>query len=212
MVYTGASQICFLCLLLICVIVQLLSGLLIKRLDNTYMFFHPSFREWLIRRDEGESNKFLCDLRSGHAGIAFRLSRVQSPLDAEKTLELGHHILKAHLYKNMTLHKYSSRDLQAHWVASSSEDVSAALCTLRNIYNPNVKVSFMLFQALNKKQRMCLPLAYSSTLINKIIEDLSQAFSRLYSSLFTYLLIRLYYCFDVKTVDVAVYFIFMYIC
>jgi len=146
-------------LLLICVIiVQLLSGLLIKRLDNTYMFFHPSFREWLIRRDEGESNKFLCDLRSGHAGIAFRLSRVQSPLDAEKTLELGHHILKAHLYKNMTLHKYSSRDLQAHWVASSSEDVSAALCTLRNIYNPNVKVSFILFQALNKSQYMCPPL------------------------------------------------------
>jgi hypothetical protein len=107
------------------------------------MFFHPSFREWLIRRDEGESHKFLCDLRSGHAGIAFRLSRVQAPLDAEKTLELGHHILKAHLYKNMTLHKYSSRDLQAHWVASSSEDVSAALCTLRNIYSPNVKVLYI---------------------------------------------------------------------
>jgi hypothetical protein len=129
---------------------QLLSGLLVKRLDNTYMFFHPSFREWLIRRDEGESNKFLCDLRSGHAGIAFRMSRVQAPLDAEKTLELGHHILKAHLYKNMTLHKYSSRDLQAHWVASSSEDVSAALCTLRNIYSPNVKVGFILFTSLNK--------------------------------------------------------------
>lgn len=26
------------------------SGLLVKRRDNTYMFFHPSFREWLIRR------------------------------------------------------------------------------------------------------------------------------------------------------------------
>ena len=157
MIYTGALQINFLYLLLMCVIVQLLSGLLIKRLDNTYMFFHPSFREWLIRRDEGESNKFLCDLRSGHAGIAFRLSRVQSPLDAEKTLELGHHILKAHLYKNMTLHKYSSHDLQAHWVASSSEDVSAALCTLRNIYSPNVKVGFMLFRALNKNQHVYPP-------------------------------------------------------
>ncbi|XP_021931745.1 protein TANC2 isoform X1 [Zootermopsis nevadensis] len=126
---------------------KLLSGLLVKRLDNTYMFFHPSFREWLIRRDEGESRKFLCDLRSGHAGIALRLSRVQVPLDAEKTLELGHHILKAHVYKNMTLHKYSSRDLQAHWVASSSEDVSAALCMLRNIYSPNVKVSRLLLLA-----------------------------------------------------------------
>ncbi|XP_075222893.1 zinc-RING finger and ankyrin repeat domain-containing protein rolling pebbles isoform X4 [Lycorma delicatula] len=121
-----------------------LSGLLVKRLDNTYMFFHPSFREWLIRRDENESNKFICDLRAGHAGIAFRLSRLQVPLDAEKALELGHHILKAHLYKNMTLHKYSSRDLQAHWIASVSFSVSDALCSLRNIYSPNVKVSRLL--------------------------------------------------------------------
>uniref|UniRef100_A0A1B6I3A2 RING-type domain-containing protein n=2 Tax=Homalodisca liturata TaxID=320908 RepID=A0A1B6I3A2_9HEMI len=123
---------------------KLLSGLLVKRLDNTYMFFHPSFREWLIRRDDGESNKFICDLRSGHAGIALRLSRLQVPLDAERTLELGHHILKAHLYKNMTLHKNSSRDLQAHWIASVSADVSEALCSLRNIYSPNVKVSRLL--------------------------------------------------------------------
>lgn len=42
---------------------QVLSGFLVKRLDNTYMFFHPSFREWLVRRDDGESIKFLCDLR-----------------------------------------------------------------------------------------------------------------------------------------------------
>lgn len=27
------------------------------------MFFHPSFREWLIRRDDSESKKFVCDLR-----------------------------------------------------------------------------------------------------------------------------------------------------
>ncbi|KAE8742661.1 hypothetical protein FOCC_FOCC011790 [Frankliniella occidentalis] len=123
------------------------SGLLVKRRDNTYMFFHPSFREWLIRRDEKDSSKFMCDLRSGHAAIAFRLSRVQAPLDDEHSLELGHHILKAHLYKNMTLHRYSSRELQAHWVASSSADVSSALCSLRNIYNPNVKVSRLLLLA-----------------------------------------------------------------
>ncbi|XP_049811721.1 protein TANC2 isoform X1 [Schistocerca nitens] len=126
---------------------KLLSGFLVKRLDNTYMFFHPSFREWLVRRDECESSKFVVDLRMGHAGIAFRLSRVQAPLDPEKTLELGHHVLKAHLYKNMTLHRYSSRDLQAHWVAVSSSDVSAALCCMRNIYSPNVKVSRLLLLA-----------------------------------------------------------------
>ena len=79
-------------------------------------------------------------IRAGHAGIALRLSRLQVPLDAEKTLELGHHVLKAHLYKNMTLHKYSSRELQAHWISSVSADVSEALCGLRNIYSPNVKV------------------------------------------------------------------------
>ncbi|KAI5748263.1 hypothetical protein M8J77_023609 [Diaphorina citri] len=123
---------------------KLLSGFLVKRMDNTYMFFHPSFREWLIRRDEGESNKFLCDLRAGHAGIAFRLSRLQAPLDADKSLELGHHILKAHVYKNMTLVKYSSRDLQAHWISSVCQSPAQALCSLRNVYSPNVKVSRLL--------------------------------------------------------------------
>ncbi|XP_018576383.1 protein TANC2 isoform X3 [Anoplophora glabripennis] len=126
---------------------KLLSGFLVKRLDNTYMFFHPSFREWLIRRDDNEATKFVCDLRSGHAGIAFRLSRVQAPLDSEKTLELGHHILKAHVYRNMSLPNLSSRDLQANWVAESSENVSAAVCHLRNMYSPNVKVSRLLLLA-----------------------------------------------------------------
>ncbi|XP_058796841.1 protein TANC2 [Phymastichus coffea] len=122
---------------------KMLSGFLVKRLDNTYMFFHPSFREWLMRRDEGESTKFLCDLRLGHAAIAFRLSRLQAPLDGEKALELGHHILKAHVYRGATT-AWPSRDLQAAWLASSSECVSSALCTLRNVYSPNVKVSRLL--------------------------------------------------------------------
>ncbi|KAG5879492.1 hypothetical protein JTB14_026360 [Gonioctena quinquepunctata] len=126
---------------------KLLSGFLVKRLDNTYMFFHPSFREWLIRRDENEPTKFLCELRSGHAGIAFRLSRVQAPLDPEKTLELGHHILKAHVYRNMSLPVISSRDLQGYWVAESSENVSSAVSNIRNMYSPNVKVSRLLLLA-----------------------------------------------------------------
>lgn len=89
--------------------------------------------------------------RSGHAGIALRLSRLQVPLDAERTLELGHHILKAHIYKNMTLHKNSSRDLQAHWISSVSADVSEALSTLRNIYSPNVKVTPFYHSLRNNK-------------------------------------------------------------
>lgn len=91
---------------------QMLSGFLVKRLDDTYMFFHPSFREWLMRRDEGESTKFLCDYRLGHAAIAFRLSRLQAPLDGDKALELGHHVLKAHVYRNVAP-CLPSRDLQA---------------------------------------------------------------------------------------------------
>lgn len=78
--------------------------------------------------------------RLGHAGIALRLSRIQAPLDSEKCLELGHHILKAHIYRNMTLHKTSPRDLQAFWVCSSAKEASTSLGSLRNIYNPNVKV------------------------------------------------------------------------
>ncbi|XP_076242234.1 zinc-RING finger and ankyrin repeat domain-containing protein rolling pebbles [Calliopsis andreniformis] len=125
---------------------KMLSGFLVKRLDDTYMFFHPSFREWLMRRDEGESTKFLCDLRLGHAAIAYRLSRLQAPLDGDKALELGHHILKAHVYRGVAP-CWPSRDLQAIWLASSTECVSSALCTLRNIYSPNVKVSRLLLLA-----------------------------------------------------------------
>lgn len=110
------------------------------------MFFHPSFREWLMRRDEGDSTKFLCDLRLGHAGIAFRLSRLEAPLDDERTLELGHHVLKAHVYRGVTL-SYPSRDLQATWMTCSTDSASSALCTLRNIYSPNVKVSRLLLLA-----------------------------------------------------------------
>jgi len=42
----------------------LMSGLLYQRRDNRFVFFHPAFREWLIRRDETDTcTKFLCDLR-----------------------------------------------------------------------------------------------------------------------------------------------------
>lgn len=42
---------------------ELVKDFLIKREDSSYMFFHPAFREWLLRREEHESSKFLCDLR-----------------------------------------------------------------------------------------------------------------------------------------------------
>ncbi|XP_037951151.1 protein TANC2, partial [Teleopsis dalmanni] len=125
---------------------KLLDGFLIKRIDNTYMFFHSSFREWLIRRDEGESTKFLCDFRLGHAAIAFRLSRLQAPLDPEQTLELGHHMLKAHIYRNCQ-GGIIPRDVQSYWMASVTDNISAALGSLRNVYSPNVKVSRLVLLA-----------------------------------------------------------------
>ncbi|XP_053388257.1 protein TANC2-like isoform X2 [Mercenaria mercenaria] len=121
----------------------LLSGLLYQRRDSTFVFFHPAFRDWLIRREDADnSTKFLCDLRHGHALLAFHLSRVVAPLNSEKTIELGHHILKAHIYKNISKQRgYSSRDMQAFWVALSADNLSAALVSLRNLYSPDVKVS-----------------------------------------------------------------------
>ena len=83
----------------------------------------------------------LC-FRNGHALLAFKLCRVNAPLCPDKTIELGHHILKAHIYKNISKQLgYSSRDMQAYWMSLSSENLSAALVAQRNCYSPNVKVS-----------------------------------------------------------------------
>jgi len=40
---------------------ELVNGLLVRRRDSTYGFFHPTFREWLMRRDD--PGKFQCDVR-----------------------------------------------------------------------------------------------------------------------------------------------------
>ena len=106
-----------------------LSGFLVRRADDTLMFFHPTFREWLFKRSQNEPQKFLCDPRTGHAAIALRMSRSEAPLNPDRTLDLGHHILKAHIYKNMQHNQIPvpPRDLQALWVAQSVEDASLAL-------------------------------------------------------------------------------------
>ncbi|CAL4062159.1 unnamed protein product [Meganyctiphanes norvegica] len=127
---------------------KILNSFLIKRLDDTYMLFHPALREWLARRSEGESSKFMCDIRAGHSCLALRMSRLEWPLDPEASLELGHHILKAHVYKNMARSlPLSPRDLQALWLAQSSHNVSQALASTRNLYSPNTKVSRLLLLA-----------------------------------------------------------------
>ena len=56
-------------------------------------------------------------------------------------MELGHHVLKAHIYKNIGKQLgYSSRDMQSYWMALSAESLSAALVGQHNLFSPNVKV------------------------------------------------------------------------
>ena len=79
----------------------------------------------------------------GHALLALRLSRSTPPLSPSRTVELGHHILKAHIYKNVSKqHGFSSRDMQAFWLCSCADGLSAALVAQHNLFLPNVKVGF----------------------------------------------------------------------
>ncbi|XP_078259970.1 protein TANC1 isoform X3 [Rhinoraja longicauda] len=122
-----------------------LSCFLIKRRDKTRMFCHPSFREWLVWRADGENMDFLCDPRSGHALMAFMFSRQEGKLNRQQTVEFGHHILKAHIFKGLSKKTgISSSVLQALWMGYSSNGLSAAFASLRNLYTPNVKVSRLL--------------------------------------------------------------------
>ncbi|XP_058233334.1 protein TANC2 isoform X3 [Hemibagrus wyckioides] len=124
---------------------DLLAPFLMKRRDGTRMFVHASFREWLIWREDGEKTKFLCDPRSGHTLLAFWFSRQDGKLNRQQTIELGHHILKAHIFKGLSKKVgVSSSVLQGLWVSYSTEGLSAALASLRNLYTPNIKVSRLL--------------------------------------------------------------------
>uniref|UniRef100_A0A3B3H473 Tetratricopeptide repeat, ankyrin repeat and coiled-coil containing 1 n=1 Tax=Oryzias latipes TaxID=8090 RepID=A0A3B3H473_ORYLA len=86
---------------------------------------------------------FVC--KSGHALLAFMLSRQEGKLNRQQTMELGHHILKAHIFKGLSKKTgVSSSVLQAVWVNCSTDSLSAALASLRNLYTPNTKVSRLL--------------------------------------------------------------------
>ncbi|PKU40678.1 protein tanc1 [Limosa lapponica baueri] len=123
---------------------EALSCFLIKRRDKTRMFCHPSFREWLVWRAEGENTDFLCEPRNGHALLAFMFSRQEGKLNRQQTMELGHHILKAHIFKGLSKRTgISSSHLQALWIGYSTDGLSAALASLRNIYTPNVKADYV---------------------------------------------------------------------
>ncbi|XP_071942974.1 protein TANC2-like isoform X2 [Antedon mediterranea] len=125
-----------------------ISSFMMKRRDNTWMLFHPSFREWLNHRDDGESPKFQCEHRYGHALIGFKMTRQLKRLNVEQAFELGHHILKAHIYKALGRQMgYSSRELQAIWMHINTDNLSKTLVQRRNVFFPNVKVSRLLLLA-----------------------------------------------------------------
>lgn len=104
----------------------------------------------IISTDNLKCLKYLFPLqfilnRTGHAAIAFRMSRSNQQHTADDCLELGHHILKAHIYKNTpkdVLAPFLPRDLQAYWVNLGTTCLESSIGSLRNVYSPNVKVSY----------------------------------------------------------------------
>ncbi|XP_051905987.1 protein TANC2-like isoform X2 [Hippocampus zosterae] len=122
-----------------------LSPFLARRADGGRMLKHASFREWLVWRDQGQDHRFLCEPRSGHTLLAFWLCRQGGKLSPQQSLELGHHILKAHIYKGLSKKLgVSSSILQGLWMSYSTESLNHALSSLRNLYTPNIKVSRLL--------------------------------------------------------------------
>uniref|UniRef100_A0A3B4GI30 Protein TANC2-like n=1 Tax=Pundamilia nyererei TaxID=303518 RepID=A0A3B4GI30_9CICH len=125
-----------------------LSSFLLRRSDGSRMLNHTSFREWLMWREEGQDDRFLCDPRSGHTLLSFWLCRQAGKLTRQQTLELGHHILKAHIYKGLSRKLgVSSSVLQGLWLSYSTQSLSPVLASLRNLYTPNIKVSRLLIMA-----------------------------------------------------------------
>ncbi|XP_054880457.1 protein TANC2-like isoform X2 [Poeciliopsis prolifica] len=122
-----------------------LSSFLLQRSDGSRMLNHASFREWLVWREEGQDDKFLCDPRSGHTLLAFWFCRREGKLSRQQTLQLGHHILKAHIYKGLSKKLgVSSSILQALWMSYSTGRLCPVLSSLRNLYTPNIKVTRLL--------------------------------------------------------------------
>ena len=130
---------------------QTVGDVLVRRSDGTLMCFHPSLRDWLVRRREGDSSKFLCDPRTGHAALALSYSR-QGLLSSDGVLSLTHHLLKSSLHRagpgqTSSATRWPHRHLQACFTSLTPGDLSAALASSRNIFSPILKVSRLLLLA-----------------------------------------------------------------
>lgn len=123
-----------------------LSGFLVRRGDETVMFYHRLFRNWLVQRTDSESDKFLTDSRYGHLGIALSICRIRDgQLTPEKTLDLAYHILQSNIYNEDPANDDAlSRQLQTLWMSLTTDDLSTALGSQTNIYRPDAKISRLL--------------------------------------------------------------------
>ena len=120
---------------------------IVRRKDDTLMFFHPLFRDWLNKRSDRDSPKFLCDPRIGHAAISLSISRMGRIIETEQVLELCHHLLSSSLYSDIPS-PVSSAYLQAALLALSTPDTSPALGSLPSHGIDNsVQVSQLLLRA-----------------------------------------------------------------
>ena len=122
-----------------------LTPFLVKRADDTVMFYHPLFREWLIQRRESDPGKFLCDPRVGHLGIALRMSRGENGLlTPVGTLQLAYHVMNSAINTNIDDSDFCDGDLHTQWMSLSTGDLSEALGCTKNIFAPNVDISRLL--------------------------------------------------------------------
>jgi hypothetical protein len=120
---------------------------LVPRSDGSLMLFHPTLRDWLLGRRDGDSGKFLPDLRAGHTALALALARRPAPLRPDRVLQLGHHVLKAGMFRGLGAGELGSRDLQAAFLALAAGDPSPGLAAPRNLHSPLTKVSRLLLLA-----------------------------------------------------------------
>ncbi|GIY39005.1 protein TANC2 [Caerostris extrusa] len=76
-------------------ILRTLSGILIQRTDETLMLSHPALRSWLLK-----TNRFCCNIRSGHSYLALLPMRLRYPFATDKELEFVYHLSRSNLFEN----------------------------------------------------------------------------------------------------------------
>lgn len=60
---------------------------------------HKDVLEYLLKCSYKSGSLLIPFIRNGHALLAFMFSRQEGKLNRQQTMELGHHILKAHIFK-----------------------------------------------------------------------------------------------------------------